>query len=82
MVVCVKMMSKGLKEALTVLIVTHVEGVESSVCDFYTTLYNRVMLPILLMSKGLKEALTVLIVTHVKRVQSSVCGFYTILYIE
>ena len=28
MVVCVKMMSKGSKEALTVLIVTHVERVE------------------------------------------------------
>ena len=38
-----KMMSKGSKEALTVLIVTHaihVERVESSVCDFYTTLYT------------------------------------------
>ena len=34
----VKMMSKGLKEALTVLIVTHVTQVESSVCGFYTTL--------------------------------------------
>ena len=40
MVVGVKMMSKGLKEALTVLIVTHVERVESSVCGFYTTLYT------------------------------------------
>ena len=28
MVVCVKMMSKGSKEALTVLVVTHVERVE------------------------------------------------------
>ena len=38
-----EMMSKGSKEALTVLIVTHVthaEGVESSVCGFYTTLYT------------------------------------------
>ena len=38
-----KMMSKGLKEALTVLIVTHaihVERVENSVCGFYTTLYT------------------------------------------
>ena len=38
-----KMMSKGSKEALTVLIVTHaihVERVKSSVCDFYTTLYT------------------------------------------
>ena len=36
-------MSKGSKEALTVLIVTHaihVERVESSVCGFYTTLYT------------------------------------------
>ena len=43
MVVCVKMMSKGSKEALTVLIVTHathVKRVESSVCGFYTTLYT------------------------------------------
>ena len=36
MVVCVKMMSKGSKEALTVLIVTHVERVESGVCGLYT----------------------------------------------
>ena len=43
MVVCVKMMLKGLKEDLTVLIVTHVihvERVKSSVCGFYTTLYT------------------------------------------
>ena len=39
--VCV--MSKGSKEAFTVLIVTHVthvEGVESGVCGFYATLYT------------------------------------------
>ena len=36
--VCVIMMSKGLKEALTVLIVTHVTQVEGGVCCFYTTL--------------------------------------------
>ena len=39
MVVYVKMMSKGSKEDLTVLIVTHVshvEMVESSVCGLYT----------------------------------------------
>ena len=40
MVVCVKMMSKGSKEALTVLIVTHVivhvERVESGVCGLCT----------------------------------------------
>ena len=35
-----EMMSKGLKEAITVLIVTHVEGVESGVCSFYATLYT------------------------------------------
>ena len=41
--VCVKMMSKVSKEALTVLIVTHVtqvEIVESGVCSFYTTLHT------------------------------------------
>ena len=56
MVVCVQVMSKGSKQALTVLIVTHVtqvERVESGVCGFYATLY-RVMLLILLMSKGPK----------------------------
>ena len=36
MVVCVKMMSKGSKEALTVLIVTHVKRVKSGVCGLYT----------------------------------------------
>ena len=43
MCVCVKMMSKGSKEALTVLIVTHVtqvKRVESGVCGFYTTLHT------------------------------------------
>ena len=41
--VCVKMMSQGSKEPLTVLIVTHVnqvERVESGVCGPYTTLYT------------------------------------------
>ena len=42
--VCVReMMSKGSKEALTVLIVahvTHVKRVESGVCGFYATLYT------------------------------------------
>ena len=40
--VCLKMMSKGSKEAPTVLIVTHVtqvERVKSGVCGSYTTLY-------------------------------------------
>ena len=43
MVVGVKMMSKGSKEALTVLIVihdTHVKRVKSSICGFDTTLYT------------------------------------------
>ena len=43
MVVCVKMMSKGSKEALTVLIVTNVtqvERVKCGACSFYTTLYT------------------------------------------
>ena len=51
--VCVKMMSKGSKEALTVLIVTHVTQVESGVCSFYATLYTE-LLNLLLMSKGSK----------------------------
>ena len=54
--VCVKMMSKGSKEALTVLIVTHVtqvERVESGVCSFYATLHTE-LLNLLLMSKGSK----------------------------
>ena len=37
--VCVKMMSKGSKEALIVLVVTHVTQVESGVCSFYATLH-------------------------------------------
>ena len=54
--VCVKMMSKGSKEALTVLIVTHetqVERVKSSVCGFYTTL-DIELVNLLLMLKGSK----------------------------
>ena len=35
-----EMMLKGLKEALTVLIVTNVKWVENGVCGFYTTLYT------------------------------------------
>ena len=68
MVVCVKMMLKGSKEGLTVLIVTHVihvKRVESSVLWLLHNTVYRVMSLILLMSKGLKEALRVLIVTHV-----------------
>ena len=82
MVVCVNMMSKGSKEDLTVLIVTHVihvKRVKISVCLLHNTVY-RAMLLILLMSKGSKETLRVLIVTHVthvKRIKSGVCGLYT-----
>ena len=39
-----EMMSKGSKEALTVLIVTHVthvERVKSGVCSFYAILYTK-----------------------------------------
>ena len=49
-------MSKGSKEALTVLIVTHVtqvKRVESGVCGFYATLHTE-LLNLLLMSKGSK----------------------------
>ena len=46
-----EMMSKGSKEALIVLIVTHVERVKSS--SLHNTVY-RVMLLILLMSEGSK----------------------------
>ena len=84
MVVSLKLMSKGSKESLTVLIVTHVQRVKSSLWLLHNTVY-RVMLLILLISKGSKEALTVLIVTHVthvERVESSVCDFYTPLYTE
>ena len=51
--VCVKMMSKGSKQALTVLIVTHVTQVESGDGSFYATLHTE-LLNLLLMSKGLK----------------------------
>ena len=54
--VCVKMMLKGSKEALTVLIVTHVtqvKRVESGVCGFYATLHTE-LLNLLLMSQGPK----------------------------
>ena len=55
--VCVKMMSKGSKEALTVLIVTQVERVKSGVCGFYTTLHT-------------EYCNVTQFVTHVKRVKS------------
>ena len=54
--VCVKMMLKGSKEALTVLTVTHVtqvERVKSGVCSFYATLHTE-LLNLLLMLKGSK----------------------------
>ena len=82
MVVCVKMMSKGSKETLTVLIVTHathVERVESNLFVAFTQhcIQSNVTH---LTSKGSKEALTVLIVTyvtHVERVESGDCGLCT-----
>ena len=51
--VCVKMMLKGSKEALTVLIVTQVKRVKSGVCGFYATLHTE-LLNLLLTSKGSK----------------------------
>ena len=60
MYVCVKMMSKGSKEALTVLIVTHVtqvERVKSGVCSFLRNTAYRVTQ----------------FVTHVERVKSVLC---------
>ena len=56
--ICVKMMSNGSKEALTVLIVTHVtqvKRVESGVCGFYATLHTEYFTQF---------------VTHVERVES------------
>ena len=51
-----EMMSKESKEALTVLIATHVtqvERVESGLCGFYATMHAE-LLDLLLMSKGSK----------------------------
>ena len=67
------MMSKGSKEALTVLIITHVTQVERVERLHYghnIDTFNAML-------KGLKEALAVLIVTHVERVKSGVCGLCT-----
>ena len=64
MVVCVKMMSKGSKEALTVLIVTHVKKVESGVCGLCSQ-YRYIQCYV----ERVEEALTVLIVTHVTHVE-------------
>ena len=77
MVVCVKMMSKGSKEALTVLIVTHVivlmlkgsKVVFVALCTQYRYIQCYV--------ERVKKALSVLIVTHVERVESGVCGLCT-----
>ena len=79
MVVCVKMMSKGLKEALTVLIVTHVivlmsKGSKEVFVAFPHYRYIQCYV------KRVEKALTVLIithVTHVERVESGVCGLCT-----
>ena len=63
-----EMMSKGSKEALTILIVTHVahvEGVERSL-----NISSQLLHSCYSCRKGLKEALTVLIVTHVTHVES------------
>ena len=80
MVVCVKMMLKGLKEALTVLIVTHVTVLmlKGSKVVFVANVLN--IDTFNAMSKGSKKVLTVLIVTHVthvERVKSGVGGLCT-----
>ena len=80
MVVCVKMMSKGSKGALTVLIVTHVTVLMSKGSKVVFVAYVLNIDTFNAMSKGSKKALTVLIVTlvtHVERVESGVCGLCT-----
>ena len=80
MVVCVKMMSKGSKGDLTVLIVTHVIVLMSKGSKVVFVAYVLNIDTFNAMSKGLKKALTVLIVTHVthvERVKSGVCGLCT-----
>ena len=74
------MMSKGLKEALTVLIVTYVTVLMSKGSKVVFVAYVLNIDTFNAMSKGLKKTLTVLIVTHVthvKRVKSGVCGLCT-----
>ena len=56
-----EMMSKGSKEALTVLIVTHVKKVESGVCGLCTQ-YRYIQCYV-------ERVLIVFHVTHVKRVE-------------
>ena len=80
MVVCVKMMSKVSKGALTVLIVTHVTVLMSKGSKVVFVAYVLNIDTFNAMSKGWKKALTVLIVTHVthvERVKSGVCGLCT-----
>ena len=80
MVVCVKMMSKGSKGALAVLIVTHVTVLMSKGSKVVFVAYVHNIDTFNAMSKGSKKALTVLIVTHVthvERVESGVCGLCT-----
>ena len=75
-----KIMSKGSKEALTVLIVTHVTVLMSKGSKVVFVAYVHNIDTFNAMSKGSKKALTVLIVTHVthvKRVESGVCGLCT-----
>ena len=67
MVVCVKMMSKGPKEALTVLIVTRVKKVESGVCGLCTQ-YRYIQCYFKRVERSLNSFI-VTHVTHVKRVK-------------
>ena len=80
MVVCVKMMSKGSKEALAVLIVTHVTVLMLKAWKVVSVAHVHNIDTFNAMSKGSKKALTVLIVTHVTHVEgveSGVCGLCT-----
>ena len=75
-----KMMSKGSKEALTVLIVTHVTVLMSKGSKVVFVAYVHNIDTFNAMLKESKKALTALIVTHVthvKRVKSGVYGLCT-----
>ena len=80
LVVCVLTritLQKGSKEALTVLIVTHVTVLMSKGSKVVFVAYVHNIDTFNAMSKGSKKALTVLIVTHVERVKSGLCGLCT-----
>ena len=80
MVLCVKMILKGSKEVLTVLIVTHVTVLIPKGSKVVFVAYVHNIDTFNAMWKGSKKALTVLIVTHVthvERVKKGDCGLCT-----